>query len=394
MKINFIGGFFPKDKIHEYLANSSGVVHFAADNLQQAMIAGLGMHEDVSLKLFTIPFLSHYPEYNKIQIQGTKTVDYQVVPFINLKMIDSITKTRNLKKTIKKEIKNEKDNVILIYGLYDYFLQSILKHYDNKVCLIIPDLPRMMGGDLNKLKIKIYIWYIEKVINRNLYKVDCFIFISEHMKEYIDVKNKPWIVIEGIYNNQTFIPDQVKEKGPTVLYTGTLDKRYGITDLLEAFRLIDDDGFSLWICGEGAGRSDVEEAARKDKRIKYFGQIRTEEVQILLRKATVLVNPRKNDLEYTKFSFPSKTMEYLASGTPVVMHQLGGIPEEYHEYFFCPADNSALGLKEKIMQVVNLSDEQRADFGKKAQKFIFEYKNPKVQGGKILQLLKGLFSEG
>ena len=44
------------------------------------------------------------------------------------------------------------------------------------------------------------------------------------------------------------------------------------------------------------------------------------------------MNPRSADAEYTKYSFPSKTIEYLATGVPVVMNRLPGIPEEY-EYF-------------------------------------------------------------
>ena len=38
------------------------------------------------------------------------------------------------------------------------------------------------------------------------------------------------------------------------------------------------------------------------------------------------VNPRQNNEEFTKYSFPSKTMEYLASGVPVVAYKLDGIP--------------------------------------------------------------------
>mgnify|MGYP003303651866 CR=1 FL=1 len=44
----------------------------------------------------------------------------------------------------------------------------------------------------------------------------------------------------------------------------------------------------------------------------FTGKIDRSQVLALQRSATVLVNPRRNNEEYTKYSFPSKTMEYLA----------------------------------------------------------------------------------
>jgi len=51
-------------------------------------------------------------------------------------------------------------------------------------------------------------------------------------------------------------------------------------------------------------------------------------------KADVLVNPRENNEEYTKYSFPSKNIEYLASGNPVVAYMLDGMGDCYREYIY------------------------------------------------------------
>lgn len=390
MVINFIGGFFPKDKLPEYVENSTGEVHYAANALQQSIITGLNLHEGLSTNLITAPFVEHFPSYRKIFIKKEQTKDYTIAPFINLKILDSITKTFSLRRIIKREIKNNREDIILIYGMFEYFLMSIPANYKNKVCLVIPDLPRMMGGDMTKLKIKIYIWLIEKLIDKNLHKVDCFVFISKYMKEYIDVGDKPWVVIEGIYNSQQLIEEQKKEEDIVILYTGTLDRRYGIIDLLRSFSLIKEQNFQLWICGEGLGKKDVENAASKDNRIKYLGQISNMEAQILQRRATILINPRKNDMEFTKFSFPSKTMEYLASGTPTIMYKLDGIPQEYYPHFFRPSSNEPEAMKDAILKVANLSVDERQKFGNNAKEFVLKFKNPEVQVGKIITMLNNI----
>ena len=50
--------------------------------------------------------------------------------------------------------------------------------------------------------------------------------------------------------------------------------------------------------------------------------------------ADVLVNPRPNNEEYTKYSFPSKNIEYLMTGKPVVAYMLDGMPAHYKKFLY------------------------------------------------------------
>ena len=59
-----------------------------------------------------------------------------------------------------------------------------------------------------------------------------------------------------------------------------------------------------------------------------------EELLKMERRATVMINPTPARLNFTKYFFPSKTMEYLASGTPTVMYRLGCMPKEYDDYVY------------------------------------------------------------
>jgi glycosyltransferase involved in cell wall biosynthesis len=68
-----------------------------------------------------------------------------------------------------------------------------------------------------------------------------------------------------------------------------------------------------------------------------------------IRKADVLVNPRQNDEAYTKYSFPSKNIEYLLSGNPVVAYMLDGVPEEYRKFMSIVPDDGVDSLKDTIL---------------------------------------------
>jgi glycosyltransferase involved in cell wall biosynthesis len=161
-------------------------------------------------------------------------------------------------------------------------------------------------------------------------------------------------------------------------------------NLLDAFEKITDLEYRLWICGEGELRKEIIKRSRRDPRIIYYGQIPRERVLQLQREATVLVNPRTSEGEFTKYSFPSKTMEYLASGTPSIIHKLPGIPDEYFKFCFVPEEENSNGLYNMIVKVCEMESSELEIFGRKAQDFILKFKNPSYQCGKILLMLNQL----
>ena len=95
------------------------------------------------------------------------------------------------------------------------------------------------------------------------------------------------------------------------------------------------------------------------------------------------MNPRSNKEEYTKYSFPSKTMEYLATGRPVLMHKLKGIPDEYDKYIFYIGEDMAKSLQ----QIAQADPQMLADVGEKGKQFVLLNKNMKKQAEKIIRLI-------
>jgi glycosyltransferase involved in cell wall biosynthesis len=128
------------------------------------------------------------------------------------------------------------------------------------------------------------------------------------MSKHFKIENKPWVVIEGMVNPEEIDLSNSTEKSnkKIVLYTGTLAKRYGILDLLDAFVEIEDVNFELWICGAGDTEDQIKLTSKQDKRIKFLGLLPREQILNLQRSATVLVNPRNAEGEYTKYSISIK----------------------------------------------------------------------------------------
>jgi len=400
INITFIGGLFPEENIAFFRAHSKGIFQYAADVLQKNIVKGLKNNVNQDINIITVPFLGNFPKYYDLKFINEQTLknntgEIHQLGFSNIKFLDEFSKYRALKKAIYTQfIKDQKPvNAIVIYGMFSYFLKItayIKKILPNvKICMIVPDLPHLMGGNNNKPHIKIYNAHIKSVINKNIKNIDSFIFLSKYMEEYLNT-NKPFDIIEGIYNSDEKKITESKEFLPTIFYSGTLALRYGIEKLLNSFSLIENDDLRLWICGAGDGEDKIREYSKKDSRIIFKGQLDRSEILKLQRKATLLINPRDGVEEFTKYSFPSKTIEYLSSGTPTILYKLKGIPEEYYDYCYTCDSEGSQGLKNKIIEILNLSNDERNNMGEKAKNFILNNKNETVQSRKIIELIKKL----
>lgn len=398
MNIIFIGGLFPKELRKEIETKSIGVIQYAADALQWALIEGLDRHVN-ALRIFNLIYIGSFPtRYKDIRIKKTNfshnsCSDIVNIGFINLPIYKLISRYWNLRKELFTTLNSNYDGALIIYAIHIPFLIAAIdyKQYNKniKICLIVPDLPQYMNDDSNIVK-----KYIKRIeiyfLRKYLPKVDAFVLLSDHMATALKVERRPWVRIEGVINSRfsNEYPGLKKEILRTVLYSGTLARRYGILNLLEAFSKIKDPNYRLWVCGDGDTKEILEMQAKVDHRIVYFGQLAREEVLRLQIRATVLVNPRSSDGEYTKFSFPSKTMEYLASGTPCVMYKLPAIPEEYHDYIYFCEEETPVGLSNTIAYVCEKNSSDLKAFGERAKQFVMNHKSSFVQGQKIYNLIK------
>ena len=92
--------------------------------------------------------------------------------------------------------------------------------------------------------------------------------------------------------------------------------------------------------------------------------------------------------EFTKYSFPSKNMEYMASGTPLLTTKLPGMPKEYHHYVFLFKEETIDGYATAIREALSLSDEDLRSLGQKASQFVLLNKNNVQQGKRLLDFIE------
>lgn len=215
---------------------------------------------------------------------------------------------------------------------------------------------------------------------------DGYILLTPYMNEIVNQKKRPYMVMEGIASKIENL--EASERRKAILYAGGLTEDNGIKILLEGFVKLNRSDIELWICGEGPLEKVIREYADNYKNILFWGVVSNEKVQLLERQAMLLISPRLSNNIFTKYSFPSKTIEYMSTGTPTVLTKLAGIPDEYFNYVYVLKEETAQGVEQMISGILEQSPEERSRIGIEAQKFVLQRKNSSAQAKKVIQFMK------
>lgn len=246
---------------------------------------------------------------------------------------------------------------------------------------IITDLPEYMGGGPTMALAEFLIRHCTD-----------YVVLTQAMNDRVNKKGKPYVVLEG-HSDITMAarePSLEKKSEKRVcLYAGSIHKIYGIQRLVEGFQLAAIPGAELHIYGIGDYQQELEQIAAQDSAIHYGGLLLPSQVVEKEMAAAVLINPRPSDEEYVRYSFPSKTMEYMSTGTPVLTTALPCIPEEYRPYLYFIQEETPGGIATALRQVLTHSDEELFEKGCRARRFVLEQRNNVVQAAKVLDMLEG-----
>lgn len=399
MNLLFLGLMYNRQNEPEYLRKSKSTLPGAINTFQWNLIDGLKACPNVELQIInTVPVGTYPKQYSAIAIPSRiwqyDNINCYEAGYINLPILKMEMRKKKLLKIIFDIITsyNGESINIIFYSLYLPFLEVIKRikeRFSNvTVTVIVPDLP-CQYGILPKKKIKkaLMMKYGQKTLSYSEY-IDSYILLTEYMKYPLKINNKPYCVIEGIAGEIRNESNIKRNNKKVIMYTGTLIPEFGIKKLIEAFEQINGMEYELWICGSGGIEDEIRSIQKRDNRIQFFGYVEKNKILEMQENATVMVNPRTNEGEYTKYSFPSKTMEYMASGKPVVMYKLDGIPDEYDEYLnYVDTDcDDISGLKNAILNVTNNYDIMLKKAAA-AKKFVLENKNGKAQAMKIITFL-------
>lgn len=311
---------------------------------------------------------------------------------IHRKLYNILESIRITNKIIKES--NQECFIVCDILAWDVAVGALIagKLHGIKTCGFITDLPGYLAdiGISNKnLLLKVIYKIINNISLFCLKFYDSYCYITETIDSIVNKNHKPYEIIEGmVYKNdwQRMVNNHVDKN--VVLYAGGLYEKFGIKNLVVASSKIKDiENFELHLYGEGDCVDFIREINKIHPNIIYKGIVSLEEITNAEKNAKLLINPRPTRDLYTKYSFPSKTIEYMSAGRPVLTTKLEGIPQEYSKYLFyfkdCDVDSLVKDIKHYISYDNIILDEK----GLKNYEYVHNFKNNTIQAKKLKKML-------
>lgn len=136
---------------------------------------------------------------------------------------------------------------------------------------------------------------------------------------------------------------------PVVLYAGGLQAAYGVDKLIDAAALMPNADFHFYGKGDQVARLET----TRQTNVIYGGFIGADRLADAIVNADILINPRPVQSAFAEHSFPSKLLEYLASGKLVLTTRLPSIPTDLDSLFSYIEDESPEGIAASIRKALN-----------------------------------------
>lgn len=387
MKIIYASCLMSERKIEKTFKTDTNYDGFQVQKFHELLVNGFKLNDCKVIALTILPVTRNNTN-KKIYLKETEQnngIVYHYPTIINLPIIKRIFAIITSMFSFISIAKKNKDVVLIADCLnQSVALGSILGAKIMRVPSIgiVTDLPDLLLGRKNRINNFIIRLY------------DQYILLTEQMNDYIisniTHKKKPYIIVEGMVDinmKNRGIYKQEKYSKKICMYTGILDSKYGIEILVKGFNKANIPNSELHIYGNGDFKNELLKLSKKNKNIKYFGLKPNNYIVEEQQKATLLINPRPSNEEFTKYSFPSKNMEYMVSGTPTLLTKLPGMPKEYLEYVYVLENESVDGMAEKLIEILNLSPEELKEKGKLAKEYVLNNKSNKNQAQRIIKWL-------
>lgn len=400
MKILLLGSLISAAEMEQLNDSSKVKASVAPVNYETMLAKGLA-ENGAEVEALSVPAVAAYPHSSCKRIPGKReiiehNISIQWVPFTNIQGLKQRTIKKNVERLLERWLeanRDVQDKAVLMYSIYPPYTEPAVKlcrKYGCHLSAVIADLPEYMYTWKNLKGIRG--WYSQRLSSQMLAlqgQCDSYILFTKPMAAKMGIENKPYLVSEGFCDASIFddIPPQEKYARKTVVYGGNLSRLYGIENLVKGFMQTDLDA-ELHLYGAGGDAALIEACAREDSRIRFFGRVDRKTLLIGLKKAHLLVVNKPTADDYSNYSFSSKILEYMASGTPVLTTRVGGMPEEYYPHFSFIEDETVDGVAAALESALSRSEAALEAQGAGAREFALEEKNCVTMVRKITDFLR------
>ena len=274
----------------------------------------------------------------------------------------------------------KKDDVIVVDTLNLSLLKAAMKFAkanEVKIIGICTDNPLNISYTSQKYK--------ENLLNLGR-QLDGFICLTTKLNDLYNPNSKPFVIIDGVTEPTERKEIKNKINGPYIIFGGSLMYEYGIKNLINAFISLGREDLKLVICGHHE-QKNFKSYIKHFKNIIYLGALTYSEINELEKDAILAVNPRPINDDIDLYSFPSKTLEYLANGVLTISVKSPLLENKYEDCLIWAESGEAADLKAAIEKALSLDPKEAEKIKKTAIKTV----NDRTSFENISKIIDTLF---
>lgn len=224
-----------------------------------------------------------------------------------------------------------RDDVLFLYGRVNYmFAIARSISHRSKIFCEITEHPEYNGHGIIKKLSNIYSLHCIR-------KFDGLFVISQTLKEYFiskGVKNEKICIVNMFVDSNRFANVSKNSDIKYVAYCGYVSiRKDGVDTLIKAFSIFHSlhPNYQLYIIGRAGFPEPIsyfENLAAKcgvKEYVVFKGEVSAKEMPQLLMDAEILALARPDSIQ-ARNGFPTKLGEYLSTGNPIVVTNVGEIP--------------------------------------------------------------------
>ena len=326
----------------------------------------------------------------------------RTLSFINLLGLKHITRLVSCLMSLYQDTHLKRSKIIFVHGVHSPFLffAVLMKTFYKKVVVVMTDPPGLTTQTDNYI-IRLVKKFDRLVVTFLIKKMDGVIGLTSKIIEDYAPDNKNLILngfmdcvldvpIVGNDNNLSNKSGDKPSRPFRIAYAGTLCEEYGVQLLIDAVLKINEFDVELILFGKGALVANIQKLALINKKIIYGGMLNTKDLISQIVQVDLIVNPRPSHQFFVQYSFPSKLIESMGLGVPVLTTRLPDIPSGCFDHLFFAEDETVSGFKQSIIDTYNCPTSVRIYKVNSARQFVVDNYSEKKQGERLASFIRSL----
>lgn len=310
------------------------------------------------------PSVRLWPKQSKkIWVRGFTNEDRLLVcSYCVFPAIAHLSKYLAIRKRLKQFLKSVDPNDtvhIVAFEAHSPYLRAVRyckKHASHCFStLVVPDLPEDLRRDTKDIfYFLLKKWDIKNIAHLRKRYVDSYVFFTKAMESRINDPDKPFFVSNGLVVQNTNLSDAPRKNAESIncVYVGKTTEENGVQIIIDAAKKAKDGRIVYHVYGSGSMDDALREETKKNSALCFHGFLEPGSVGEVLKGADVFLALRLPDSgDYLNYSFPSKILEYLPFGKPIIALKLPCFDEKYDSAFTYLPDTDGNTLNHLVLQM-------------------------------------------